>query len=167
MREQSVIAIARALNGAGVRYLVVGGLAVVAHGFVRLTADVDLVVALDRDNIVRALNALSRIGYRPRVPVTPEAFADPALRETWIHDKNMLVFQLWSDRHLETAIDIFVREPFDFDAEYQAAKRVETEPGCKLPIVTLPTLLRMKREAGRPKDLLDIEALQADERTHV
>ncbi len=44
MTSSSVQAIIQALNEAGVRYLVVGGLAVVAHGHVRFTADVDLVL---------------------------------------------------------------------------------------------------------------------------
>lgn len=43
MELSAVTAIASALNDAGVRYLVVGGLAVNAHGYVRMTMDVDLV----------------------------------------------------------------------------------------------------------------------------
>ena len=44
MEVLSVEAIVRALNTAKAKYLVVGGLAVNAHGFVRLTRDVDLVL---------------------------------------------------------------------------------------------------------------------------
>ena len=44
MEVRSVEAILRALNAAEVEYLIVGGLAVNAHGFVRLTRDVDLVL---------------------------------------------------------------------------------------------------------------------------
>jgi hypothetical protein len=44
MERRSVETIMEALNHAGVRYLVVGGLAVVAHGVVRFTADIDLVL---------------------------------------------------------------------------------------------------------------------------
>ena len=66
MEARSVEAIIRTLNGWGVRYLVAGGLAVVAHGFVRFTADVDLIVDLDPDNVRRAMTALAKLGYRPR-----------------------------------------------------------------------------------------------------
>ena len=48
MEKRSVEAIIRALNAASARYLVAGGLAVVAHGYVRFTADVDLIRQTDR-----------------------------------------------------------------------------------------------------------------------
>lgn len=60
-------AVAQALHVAQVRYLVAGGLAVNAHGYIRLTMDIDLVIALDDDNIRRAFHALADVGYRPSV----------------------------------------------------------------------------------------------------
>ena len=82
MKLESVSAIVEALNGAKVRYLVVGGLAVVAHGYLRFTNDVDLVIQLEPDNIRRTFEALSRLGYRPGVPITAEQFADAGNRHT-------------------------------------------------------------------------------------
>jgi hypothetical protein len=81
MEVRSVEAIVRALNGAGVEYLIVGGLAVSAHGYERLTVDVDLVVGLQSENITLALRTLSAAGWRMSIPVTPEEFANPKLRE--------------------------------------------------------------------------------------
>ncbi|MDQ2867389.1 MAG: hypothetical protein M3R59_03100 [Verrucomicrobiota bacterium] len=81
MEVRSVEAIVRALNDAGVQYLIVDGLAVNAHGCARLTVAVDLVIGLERENIIRGRRALQGIDYHMSVPVTPEAFADPALRE--------------------------------------------------------------------------------------
>src|SRR5690348_16855009 len=122
MEVRSVEAIVKALNGARVKYLVVGGLAVVAYGYERLTRDVDLVIGLERENIIRGLRALMAVGYQLRIPVTPEQFADPALREEWRRDKNMVVLQLWSDAHRRTPIDVFVYEPFDFEKEFARAQ---------------------------------------------
>jgi hypothetical protein len=62
MRVDDVRTILRALNDINVHYLIVGGLAVVAHGYVRFTQDIDLVVQLDRENVLRAMNALTAIG---------------------------------------------------------------------------------------------------------
>lgn len=59
----------------------------------------DLVINLDRENTIRDLRALLTIGYQLKIPVTPEQFMDPALREEWRRDKNMVVLQLWSDAH--------------------------------------------------------------------
>ena len=80
MKLNSFEAIARVLNQASVRYLVVGGLAVNAHGYLRFTKDVDLVVQLIPDNVTRALDALATLGYRPLAPVTANQFSDRATR---------------------------------------------------------------------------------------
>jgi hypothetical protein len=62
MEVRSVEAIVQALNRANVQYLIVGGLAVNAHGFVRLTRGVDLVLQLDPGNASKGLNALLDTG---------------------------------------------------------------------------------------------------------
>lgn len=166
--ELEVRQIAEALSRADVRYVVAGGLAVIAHGYLRLTMDVDLVIDLEQGNLLRALDALEKIGYMPRLPVTGEQFADAAIREGWIRDKNMLVFPLWKPSDANSmVIDIFVQHPFDFAEEYAAAKWMGIEGGLNIPFVGLECLLSMKREAARPKDLVDIEYLEKarDEKT--
>ena len=51
MEKRSIEAIVGALNAAHVRYLIAGGLAVIAHGHVRLTQDVDLIVDFETSNL--------------------------------------------------------------------------------------------------------------------
>jgi hypothetical protein len=82
------------LNQAGVRYLVVGGLAVIAHGHTRLTMDIDLVIELDGENIKRAIDALVGVGYRPQIPVDPTEFMSEETRRTWAEhsSRNRLTF---------------------------------------------------------------------------
>jgi len=160
MKLASLEAIVRVLNDAHARYLVVGGLAVAAHGYGRVTFDVDLVIQLQPDNVRRAMGGLETLGYRPLVPVPASAFADPVIRETWIREKQIIVFQLHSEQHRETRIDIFVTEPFDFDAEYDNALLGELLPGVPARFVRIETLLRMKETAGRAKDLEDIRQLR-------
>lgn len=160
MKLDSFEAIVRALDRAGVRYLIAGGLAVNAHGYLRFTKDVDLVIQLIPDNITRALNALNRLGYRPLVPVTAEQFADRATREGWVRDKGMQVLQLWSDDHLETPIDIFVQEPFVFDDEHAKALIKLLYGSIEVRFVSIPTLIKMKKAAGREQDKIDIEHLR-------
>lgn len=58
MEVHSIETIVRALNDAKVKYLIVGGLAVNAHGFVRLTRDVSLVLGLEPANAARRRNGL-------------------------------------------------------------------------------------------------------------
>ncbi|HEX2824747.1 MAG TPA: hypothetical protein VHP37_00260 [Burkholderiales bacterium] len=160
MKLASFEALAVALEEAGVRYLVAGGLAVNAHGYLRFTKDVDLVVQLVSDNIVAAFDALNNLGYRPTVPISAAQFADASLRASWIRDKGMQVLQFWSDRHRETPIDVFVREPFDFDLEYERALVKPLHGAIAVHFVTVQELIRMKQAAGRPQDHIDIEQLR-------
>ncbi|MBN1378204.1 MAG: hypothetical protein JXA04_03120 [Gammaproteobacteria bacterium] len=159
MRLASFEAIVVALEKADVRYLIAGGLAVNAHGYGRMTFDVDLVIQLERKNLERAIQALVLLGFRPLVPVLAKDFADPEIRQHWTTEKNMVVFQMHSDQHPETRVDIFVNEPFDFDTEYSQALVGEVIPGFSVRFVSIQTLIEMKKAAGREKDLEDIRQL--------
>jgi len=158
--------ILRSLHSANVQYLVAGGVAVNAYGYQRLTQDLDLVIGLRRDNVLRALRVFADLGYRPVVPVGIEEFADAEKREEWIEHKNMLVFSLASDSHPDTTVDIFAKEPFDFEAEHAAAEIHHLAYGVPLPLVRLSTLIAMKQETNRPRDQDDVLHLRwiADER---
>lgn len=159
--ENEVQQIVETLNAAGVRYVFAGGVAVIAHGYLRTTQDVDVVIDLDRENLLKGLKALKQIGYRPRLPVSLEDFADPARRAFWIKEKNMMVFPLWQPNIANgTGIDIFVQCPFDFEEEYANARWMDFKEGQKAPFVRLECLIRMKKEAARPKDLADIDQLR-------
>jgi hypothetical protein len=151
--------LAKALEGEGVRYLIAGGLAVNAHGVLRFTKDLDLVIQLIPENISRAFSALEGLGYRPSVPVTATQFADAEQRREWLEQKGMQVLQFWSDSHRETPVDVFVDEPFSFDEEYERALLKPLYGTVAVRFVSLPTLIKMKREVGRPEDLNDIEQL--------
>ena len=144
----------------GARYLVVGGVAVVLHGHPRFTADLDLAVQLDRDNVLRLITALKELDYRPRAPVEAEALADASTRESWIRDKGLVVFSLHSPRFPATEIDLFVEEPFDFDEAYGRAFRADMN-GTIVPVASIADLIAIKRVAGRTRDLEDIAALEA------
>ncbi len=61
----------------------------------------------------------------------------------------MTVLKLWSDDHRRTPIDIFVYEPFDFDAEYQRCMLSELGNGLSARVVGLEALIQMKSEAPR------------------
>ena len=159
MKLADVEAILCALNDADVRYLIVGGLAVVAHGYVRYTADVDIVLDLERDNALRAMNALDAIAYRPLVPVDAADFADEEKRRVWIREKNMLVFQMRNPDRESTRLDIFVQEPFAFAEEFAQARWKEVA-GIRAPILRYDELIRLKRSSGRPQDLIDIDQLE-------
>jgi hypothetical protein len=161
VEARSVEAVLTALNDAGVRYLVAGGLAVVAHGHVRFTKDIDLMLALDDENARRAMGALGALGYRPVVAaVRMETFCDRVERQRWIEEKDAKVFQLWSDDHRMTSVDVFLSNPIDFDRAERDAFCADFAPGIEARFVGVDDLIVMKRVAGRPQDLLDVAELE-------
>jgi hypothetical protein len=160
MKLSSLGEIVSALNRHDVRFLIAGGLAVAAHGYGRVTFDLDLVLKLERENARRAVSALESLGYRPVAPVSAQELADPAKRDLWIREKNMVVFSLRSEQHRETPVDIFVTEPFDFEIEYERALVGNILPGVQARFVCLETLIRMKEGTGRDKDREDVRQLR-------
>jgi len=161
VRVDTIINVTRALNDAGVRFIVCGGQAVIAHGYVRLTADLDIAIHLQPDSIRKAGEALRSCGYRPSIPVSVEEFADPSVRQRWASERNMQVLNFVSDADPLGTIDVFIRDPFDFDQEYNGAKSIELIPGVRWRVLRLDALIEMKLAAGRALDLDDVEHLRA------
>ena len=159
MKLQSFEAVVGALNDAGVRYLIAGGLAVNAHGYLRFTHDVDLIVQLIPENVESAFQALGALGYHPIVPVEAQEFADLITRETWIKEKGMTVLSFHSEAHREMPVDLFVDIPFDFDVEFDRSLQGEVLSGLTTRFVSIATLIDMKRVADRPRDRDDIQHL--------
>lgn len=160
MKVASLEALVQALNDAAVPYIVVGGLAVNAHGYGRFTQDVDLVVRLEPTHVRSLFAALAGLGYHPLVPVTAAGFADPDQRARWVVEKGMTVLNFQSDEHRETPVDVFATEPFDFQIEHSRALVVELGPGLPMRILDRQALIKLKRDTGRPQDLADAAELE-------
>lgn len=149
-----------ALNDVGVRYVVVGGLAVVLHGHARLTADVDLVVDLADEQASRAIETLVRSGFRPRIPVNALDFANRSIREAWIRERGMQVFSMFDPANPLRSVDLFVDHPIPFE-ELWARSETLALRDTTVRVASIPDLIRLKRLAGRPEDRADIEQLEA------
>ncbi|MBS0611970.1 MAG: nucleotidyltransferase [Proteobacteria bacterium] len=147
----------QALETTGVRYVVVGGVAVNLHGYQRFTKDVDIVIELVTDKAIKALEALQAIGYVPRLPVSLSDFANPKIRDSWIRDKGMLVFQLYNDQIHQT-VDIFAEYPMDFELLCRDSVPIQLRSASPR-IASIDHLILMKQKAGRPQDLVDIDML--------
>ena len=149
-----------ALNATRVKYLVVGGLAVVLYGISRTTYDVDLSVDLTTDNLERLANALKRLGFVPRVPAPITELADPKTRQLWTRQKGMKVYSFIEPHGIPPRnIDVMVEPAKDFDGLYRRRKMALLR-GVPVPLVPVNELARMKRNAGRPQDLQDVQDLR-------
>ena len=148
----------KALNKAQVKYVVAGGAAVVFHGYMRFTKDLDLIVFLEEKNLERLFDALKKIGYQPKVPVTKEQFIDKRQRNIWEKEKNMIVFSFCHQNPPFHLIDMFIGEPIPFKQVYKHRVNAKVE-GMTIPLISIDHLRKLKQMAGRPQDLIDIVQL--------
>jgi len=149
----------KALNDADVKYVVVGGLATVLHGYPRLTTDVDLMVDLAPEEAVRAVKTLESLGLKPRVPVPAIEFADAAKRKEWIEQKGMTVFSFYNPSDPLLTVDVFVQHPIPFADLRARAERMVID-NVPVYICSIDDLIALKQQVGRSQDLQDVEKLR-------
>lgn len=155
----NVTELLRSLGEAKVEYVLVGGLAVQLHGFLRSTFDVDLVLAMDDGNLLRFIDVAKRSGLQPAIPVGIDSLRDAEQIERWHREKGMIAFALREPQAGGVAVDVIVRPEVSFEALSSHAM-IATLFGLTVRIASVDDLLVMKRIAKRPKDLLDIVALE-------
>lgn len=148
------------LAAAQLRFVVVGGLAVLLHGLDRLTADVDLVIDLSTDEAEKAVRVLTGAGYRPLAPVDPRELADPTRRAEWQAQRGMQVFSFWDTHNSRPTVDIMLSPAVPFDELWGNANSVQIA-SATIKLASIPDLIRLKEAAGRPSDLVDIERLRS------
>lgn len=149
----------RKLGEKKVRYAVAGGVALVLHGVVRMTADLDLIVDLSPDNLKIFVSAMTELGLKPRLPVKAEDFADLEIRESWIKEKGMKIFTFYHPERQINQVDIFVEEFIKFSEIEKETVWIRARD-ITIPIVSLSHLKRLKEISGRPQDMADIEAIE-------
>ena len=149
----------RELNKAGIDYLIVGGLAVNLHGIPRMTYDIDVMIRLDSENIIKLVENLRDWGYRPKVPVDPLDLADDIKRDSWIQEKGMKAFNFYSESLPIGEIDLVIESPIPYHELKKRAVIIEIE-GEKVPVVSIHDLITLKIKAGRKQDISDVEHLR-------
>jgi len=141
-------AILRVLASHQVDYVVIGGLAVQAHGHTRTTQDLDLVPAPTDENRARLLAALAELGARPVGAPAPVPLSIPA---TGVLELDTLV----------GGIDIHPAPPGAAPYAELRERALVIELDVSVPVASRDDLIAMKRASGRPIDRGDIAALTA------
>jgi predicted nucleotidyltransferase len=141
------------LADAAVDFVVIGGIAVVTHGHIRTTRDLDITYATDQAN----LDVLGRVlvdldarlrGVAEVVPFVPDG-------------RTLRAAEILTLETTEGALDLLATPPGApaYSELKQRAEVIDVD-GRSVAIASLDDLLAMKRKAGRPRDLEDIEALE-------
>jgi len=147
------------LNGLGIDYLVVGGLAVNFHGVPRMTYDIDLMILLEPENVLKLVTKLTQWGYKPKIPINPRDLADETKRSSWILEKGMKALNFYSETLPIGEIDILIDTPIPYEELKSRAIKVELQDE-KIPTVSVHDLIELKLRAGRKQDLADVEHLR-------
>lgn len=143
----------------GVNYLLIGGLAVSLHGVERATMDIDITVAMQPENLDHLIACAESLELKPVAPVPLASLKNLALLQQWHREKNMQAFALRSDELAGVTLDVLLFPPVDFAEMRARAVRFEVG-GITIPVAAIDDLIALKRAAGRPIDLSDIEHLQ-------
>lgn len=135
------------LNAAAIRYVVIGGIAVIRHGVVRATRDVDVLVA--RNDIDRLRELVER--WQATRPDGSPLTTDDVVPDRSIHLRTPHGF-----------LDVMPEpgRPLSFE-ELEARAETRRVDGTPAPICSLADLVALKRLAGRGRDLVDLDELQS------
>lgn len=134
----------RLLNENAAEYLLVGGFAVNVHGYSRSTGDIAVWVDPSAENAGRVAAALRDFGFPY---ATPALFTEP----------DQIVRMGVPPLRIEILTGI---DGVEFDSCYQRRISVRTE-NIEIPVIHLEDLIANKKAAGRPKDLADLDELEA------
>ena len=148
-------ALLRTLVANDVRFILIGGMAVVAHGHIRATTDVDIVFDTEIGNCRRLASALEHLGADVALADTlpPEG----SITAEWLAEGGRFVFGTKSgflDALSQTSVGTYEDlAPTAIDATLR--------DGTTARVVSYDNLVRAKEAAGRAKDLADLEELRA------
>ncbi|MBK8523939.1 MAG: hypothetical protein IPL58_07315 [Betaproteobacteria bacterium] len=154
-----IVELLQSLADNQVQYVLVGGLAVQLHGFMRATFDVDLVLAMNDENLLRFIEVAKQHALVPGIPVPIDSLRDAAQIDQWHREKGMLAFSLREQGAGGSVVDVLVRPPVSFERLCSNAVTGMLF-GRSVAIASIEDLLVMKQFANRPKDQLDIAALE-------
>lgn len=141
-----------------VRYLIAGGLAVNLYGVPRVTQDIDIIIAMDRENVLKITSLLKELSYVPRLPVSPDDLTNPDKVKDWIENKNLKAFSFYHKNENYKVIDIVLVHPLDFEKSFKN-RTVKRAKDIDIYLASIDDVIKMKEFSGRSQDLSDIEML--------
>jgi hypothetical protein len=155
----------RMLAKAKVDFVLVGGLAVALRGYARFTADVDVTLAMDSQNLGKFIAAAKLAGLSPSIPVSMESLTQPDLLEQWHREKGMLAFSLRTADTVPLVLDVLVKPVVPYAELRQQATLLDVGE-LQIAVASIDHLIAMKTGTGRSKDQIDIEELRKIQASH-
>jgi predicted nucleotidyltransferase len=129
-----------------VEFLLIGGYAVIAHGYMRTTGDLDIWVKPDNENRDKLIKSFSNLGYNQE-------------STDYLHLLDFTDTHVFSVGTQPQKIEFLTKvNLLDFESSFKDKKEYEFD-GLVLPFVNYNDLVLMKMTTGRAKDKADVEEL--------
>ena len=142
-----------------IEYIIIGGLAVNLHGVPRVTQDIDILISMKKENILKINKILQNLDYVSKLPVDPDQLADDKIRKKWIKDKNLKAFSFYHKKDNYKIIDIVLISPVDYKTAFMH-KIVKRVADIEINLMDLDDLIKLKTFSGREQDLSDVKLLK-------
>jgi len=133
------------LNSKKVEYLIIGGYAVALYGYPRATGDMDIWIAISKDNARKLVEVLEKFG-----------FDIPELKEEIFLEKNKVIRMGYPPLRIEILTSI---DGVEFSECYNNRQTVVID-SVAVNFISLEDLKKNKKASGRYQDLADIENLE-------
>ena len=141
----------KVLSQAKVKFVVIGGSALVLHGIPRATLDVDIMVPADRENLINIFLHLSKLKlHTDQEQLLRLVDKPPLLIGQWLTFKDPKGYEL---------IDVLLEDEKKFQRIYRNSK-LRRGKNFSLRVISLNDLLKMKKDSSRAIDKADLELIK-------
>jgi len=148
-------------NKNGIKYMVVGGVAVNLCGVPRATMDLDLCVMCDSENLTKATSVLNSMDFEIVNNIDPNEVVKEDVREKIYKEKGIIAitFLNKSESDAGEVVDLIYRVS-DFNKFYLRKYVIKIREDICVPLISIDDLIEMKTITNRVIDQIDIEGLK-------
>ncbi|MBL7921616.1 MAG: hypothetical protein JNJ40_14975 [Bacteroidia bacterium] len=145
----------KTLNQYKVNYLICGGMAVNIYGIPRMTADIDIILDFEENNLSNFENALKLLLYQNSIPVSIRNFLNKDERKKAVSEKNLIAYSYYNSISGFVTLDVLLDTPIEFSELWK--NRSERDLGnLVVNIIGIEDLISLKKYANRIQDQNDV-----------
>lgn len=145
----------KTLNQYKVNYLICGGMAVNIYGIPRMTADIDIILDFEENNLLNFENALKLLLYQNSIPVSIRNFLNKDERKKAVSEKNLIAYSYYNSISGFVTLDVLLDTPIEFSELWK--NRSERDLGnLVVNIIGIEDLISLKKYANRIQDQNDV-----------
>ncbi len=145
----------KTLNQHKVKYLICGGMAVNIYGVPRMTADIDILLDFEEENVTHFENAIKILLYQNSIPVSIKNFLNKEERKKAITEKNLIAYSYYNSQSGFMMLDVLLDTPIEFQELWKrrSERNVQDE---QVTFVSIEDLIELKKYSNRIQDQADV-----------